>query len=45
MFKKSEIGRRKKMSGKHTYKYDVAFSFAGAQRDYVEKVKDALKKI
>lgn len=32
------------MSGKHTYKYDVAFSFAGAQRDYVEKVKDALKK-
>lgn len=26
------------------YQYDVAFSFAGAQRDYVEKVKDSLKK-
>lgn len=24
-------------------KYDVAFSFAGAQRDYVKKVKEALK--
>jgi hypothetical protein len=26
-----------------TYKYDVVFSFAGAQRSYVEKVKEALK--
>jgi len=26
------------------YQYDVAFSFAGAQRDYVEKVRDSLKK-
>lgn len=25
------------------FQYDVTFSFAGAQRDYVEKVKESLK--
>ena len=29
---------------KTQYQYDVAFSFAGAQRDYVEEVKNELEK-
>lgn len=32
------------MAEKSQYEYDVAFSFAGAQRIYVDKVKNALKK-
>lgn len=32
------------MSEEFQYEYDVVFSFAGAQRDYVESVKNSLKK-
>lgn len=32
------------MTEKSQYEYDVAFSFAGAQRAYVEQVRNALKK-
>lgn len=31
------------MSQESIYEYDVAFSFAGAQRDYVQRVRDSLK--